>query len=253
MPPERFIPCIRTVYRLNGGFFMDSIMGIYIPDGYYLMARKESWIDHQPPYTREIFRYFIRMANHTDSKTLKKGQLLCTYNKIIAALSWFVGYRKMAYKKHQCENAMKQLKRAGMIATAKTTRGMIVTVCNYETYQTPKNYESRNHKRLPKAATEPQTTDTINKNVKNLKKKKAFTPPTLKEVQDYIKEKGYSVDGEKFFRFFTESEPKWVDSRGNKVRSWKQKIITWDGRNGRNSKSTKQDFREQESKYGQTI
>ncbi len=149
----------------------------YIHEGYYIMARKESWIDHQPPYTREIFRYFIRMATHADSKEgkIKRGQLLCTYSGIIEALSWYVGYRKMTYKKHQCENATKQLKKAAMIATKRTTRGMIVTVCNYGTYQTPQNYESHSHSPPPKAGTEPEQSRTINKKDKNVKNDKKKT------------------------------------------------------------------------------
>lgn len=34
-----------------------------------------------------------------------------------------------------------------------------------------------------------------------------------------------SVDSKAFYDFFTEGN--WVDSKGNKVKSWKQKILTW--------------------------
>lgn len=68
-------------------------------------------------------------------------------------------------------------------------------------------------------------------------KRVCFVPPTLKEVGDYIREKGYSVDPKLFYDFFTTGEPKWVDSNGKPVRNWKQKIITW---HGRRSKSTSQ-------------
>jgi hypothetical protein len=61
-------------------------------------------------------------------------------------------------------------------------------------------------------------------------KRKGFAPPTFLEVQAYIKEKGYDVDPKKFYDYFSESG--WVDSAGKKVRSWKQKIITWSGRRG---------------------
>ena len=63
-----------------------------------------------------------------------------------------------------------------------------------------------------------------------VKGRERFVPPTLEEVQKYITEKGYKVDGKKFMEYFSESG--WVDSKGNKVRNWKQKIITWSG--GRN-------------------
>jgi hypothetical protein len=59
-------------------------------------------------------------------------------------------------------------------------------------------------------------------------KQKRFKKPTLEEVEDYIHEKGLSVDAEKFFNYFSEGD--WTDSSGKKVKNWKQKLITWDGR-----------------------
>ena len=56
-----------------------------------------------------------------------------------------------------------------------------------------------------------------------------FIPPTLLEVQSYITEKGYGLDAKVFFEFFDASG--WVDGKGNKVRNWKQKVITWNSRN----------------------
>lgn len=53
-----------------------------------------------------------------------------------------------------------------------------------------------------------------------------FIAPTLLEIQNYCKERKNSVDAKKFYDYFTESG--WVDSKGNKVKSWKQKIITWE-------------------------
>lgn len=57
------------------------------------------------------------------------------------------------------------------------------------------------------------------------KKPKGFTAPTLDEVRAYCEEKGLSVDPKAFLDYFTESN--WVDSKGNKVRNWKQKLLTW--------------------------
>lgn len=57
--------------------------------------------------------------------------------------------------------------------------------------------------------------------------KKRFVPPTLEEVQKYCKERNNNVDPKKFFDYFSASD--WIDSKGNPVRNWKQKIITWEG------------------------
>jgi len=57
------------------------------------------------------------------------------------------------------------------------------------------------------------------------KKPKGFTAPALEEVKAYCEEKGLSVDPKAFLDYFTESN--WIDSKGNKVRNWKQKLLTW--------------------------
>lgn len=55
--------------------------------------------------------------------------------------------------------------------------------------------------------------------------KKKFTPPVLQEIEDYIREKGLLVDPRFFLNFFEAGD--WHDSRGNAVKSWKQKLWTW--------------------------
>lgn len=69
------------------------------------------------------------------------------------------------------------------------------------------------------------TSNNIKNNIKGGRTFKAFQPPSLDEVQEYIKEKKYNVDAKKFIDYFEAND--WTDSKGNKVKSWKQKIITW--------------------------
>lgn len=57
-------------------------------------------------------------------------------------------------------------------------------------------------------------------------KRKPFSPPTLAEVQEYCRERKNNVDPQKFYDYFTAAD--WYDSKGKKVASWKQKIITWE-------------------------
>lgn len=57
---------------------------------------------------------------------------------------------------------------------------------------------------------------------------KHFKPPTIEEVRAYIIEKKlFSVDAQEFIDYFEDGEPKWHDSTGKPVRSWKQKLRTW--------------------------
>ena len=68
------------------------------------------------------------------------------------------------------------------------------------------------------------TNKTANKD--NGAKRKRFTPPTLEEIRAYCIERKNNVDPQKFYDYFTASD--WYDSKGKKVVSWKQKIITWE-------------------------
>ena len=61
--------------------------------------------------------------------------------------------------------------------------------------------------------------------INNKNNNNKYKIPTLEEIQEYIKEKNMNVDGETFYNYFTTSN--WIDSKGNKVKNWKQKLITW--------------------------
>lgn len=75
--------------------------------------------------------------------------------------------------------------------------------------------------------------------------RKPFVPPTLEEVEAYCRQRNSPVDPKVFFEYFDAGH--WIDSEGKPVTSWKQKLITWEGRerngkpvSGNAQKSTKQ-------------
>jgi hypothetical protein len=121
-----------------------------IDGGYYIKARQvqQSNISKAPPHIREIWDWLILHANYSDQdsggRTIERGSLFTSYEEILEGLAWYIGFRKCKYTKHQCETAMKYLVKHGMVTTARTTRGTIVTVCNYNRFQDPSNYENHN-------------------------------------------------------------------------------------------------------------
>lgn len=162
-----------------------------IKGGYYIKARKikDSDIAHAPPHVREIWDYLIRKANHSDKKaygeTLKRGQVLTSYDEIREDLHWMVGWRKQRYTKSQCEIAMKFLRKGvgkhARITTRKTTRGLVVTILNYSFYQNPKNYENYKesyNENYNENDNKSQPHDTIDKNGKNEKNDKKKDKPS---------------------------------------------------------------------------
>ena len=52
-----------------------------------------------------------------------------------------------------------------------------------------------------------------------------FLKPTVEEIGDYCREKNLSVNPQAFFDYFEAGD--WKDAKGNKVKNWKQKILTW--------------------------
>lgn len=56
-----------------------------------------------------------------------------------------------------------------------------------------------------------------------------YKAPTLEEIKQYCEERNNNVDYQKFYDYYSIS--KWKDKDGKQVKNWKQKIITWEGRN----------------------
>lgn len=68
-----------------------------------------------------------------------------------------------------------------------------------------------------------ESIDSINKQENKETKNKVFTPPILSDVISYFVENGYTEQSaEKAFRYYNDAG--WKDSKGNKVKNWKQKM-----------------------------
>ena len=112
----------------------------------------------------------------------------------------------------------------------------------YENPQTENPYTENPNTDKPNAENPPQLNTKESSTKKSNTKKsntKRFTPPTLEEVEKYCQERKNNVDPKKFFDYFNASD--WIDGKGNPVRNWKQKIITWEsyGRNDTNGNNDK--------------
>lgn len=69
--------------------------------------------------------------------------------------------------------------------------------------------------------------DSVNGIIKKETKKTNadFIPPILSEVVEYFKKNGYSETGaRKAFEYYSTAD--WVDSKGTKVKNWKQKMLS---------------------------
>ena len=220
-----------------------------INGGYFIKARciKGSAIYKAPPYIREIWDYLLREANHTDKKyngyIIKRGQLFRSYKDIRDDLSWKVGYRTERYNENQMKMGMRYLKKQLMITLLKQPRGNIITICNYDFFQNPKNYEATSEATDETTNGQPmgnQGVLSINKNdnkvnkEKKINKRKTFIPDNYKLTEKHIKyanDKNIKTGIEDIFEGFCINHKK----RGTKFvcwyaawQNWIRNKIKWD-------------------------
>nr|DAM07020.1 MAG TPA: replisome organizer [Caudoviricetes sp.] len=154
-----------------------------IPGGYILLSRKliESEIWRKPPLYLKVWIYLLSKAQHSDYKSLKRGQLWTTYEEIMDGCAWRVGarlekpnkdeiYRILTFLRKPDEGGHERDTKATAITTTKATRGMLIIIENYDYYQTHSNYENDSESDDEKATKEVRTRqerDTINKNDNN--------------------------------------------------------------------------------------
>lgn len=129
----------------------------------------------------------------------------------------------------QCRIAMQKLENSGEAARKGATKGQLVTLTKWEKLQ--KNETERASNRAAKGQQKGRERATTKeyKEVEEGKeeKKGRFAPPSLLEVQNEIKEKGYSINAESFIAFY-ESKG-WMIGK-NKMKSWTAALVTWNKR-----------------------
>lgn len=73
-------------------------------------------------------------------------------------------------------------------------------------------------------------------NKKEIYKERKFKKPTIEEIKEYIDAKKLNINPYSFYEYFEVGN--WKDSKGNQVKNWKQKLLTWDNYSNNKSKRT---------------
>jgi hypothetical protein len=115
-----------------------------IPGGYFIIARKllDSGLMDKPPLYIKLWLWMLSKAFWKDGETLMRGQFITSIEAMRDAMIYQVGYRQMRPTRDEIRSPYEAFMKATMITTTKTTRGMIITICNYDTYQDFKSYEA---------------------------------------------------------------------------------------------------------------
>ena len=203
-----------------------------LESGYVRLYRSFlTWEWYTDSNTKDLFLHLILTANWEPKKwkgiTVERGQRV--YSRASLA-------KEMRLSERNIRTALNHLISTGEVTNQTTPQYSIITIKNYDLYQqaTSETTNDRPATDQPPTSDRPQLKkDKESKNDKKAIKRtyRAFTPPTIDDVIAYCKERGSSIDPEKFFDYFDAGG--WIDSRGNQVKNWKQKIITWEGREKR--------------------
>lgn len=190
------------------------------------------WIDENEPerFTRgQAWIDLLLFANHREKKIryndgfkiIKRGQFLTSKRKLAERWMW---------NRRTVDRFFDLLVKDEMVSVEYTTKHTLVTIINYD------NYQSSEVESAPQSAPQstpqdtPQSTprSSTNKNDKNVKNEKnvknVFKKPSLEEVKAYIEEKGYSIDAERFINYYESNG--WMVGR-NKMKNWKAAVSNW--------------------------
>lgn len=134
----------------------------------------------------------------------------------------------------QIQTALKHLENEGLIKTGNYNKSTYDRTLWYAFDTQGKSIMQKSKMEVPKKENGlvenvepiPDINTNINTNNKENIKRKIFKKPTLEEVKQYCIERKNNVDAQKFIDYYEANN--WTDSKGNKVKSWKQKVITWE-------------------------
>lgn len=119
----------------------------HIPGGYILLSRKVvDSFEGRPAWQLKLWIWMLVQANHAHPKAgqkLQRGQLLATLGDLQHAARHRVGNRVWQPSISAVSRFIRRRAERKAIATRNAKRGWIITICNYDHYQTAANYERK--------------------------------------------------------------------------------------------------------------
>jgi hypothetical protein len=195
----------------------------------------------------------LMVVNYEEKKVLiDKVKYVCKRGQSMLSLDSWVKEFGDGWTKDKVRTFLRLLKEDGMITTTALRRTTLLTVCKYEEYQDnsaldptqnqpqslPQNPSQSPSQSLPQNPSQSPSHSPPTKEGEEIQERKeeekksrkktsapVFSPPTLDEVKEYFSQNGYTVAAAiKAYNFYNVAS--WVDSKGNKVRNWKQRMIS---------------------------
>jgi hypothetical protein len=180
-------------------------MSDYIKGGATVWARQT--IDseiffYKPDKWFKMWFFVVNKVNYRDTKLFKRGSNLITYQEIM-------NYSKAT--KGQVDKFIRFIKKNEMASTRKTTRGMVLTVLNYDKYQGLENYRVDTQDDL-RSKPGRNGVDTINNNDNNINNIKTISPEVKTSAPPILQIPLISKNGD---------NPKFYPIYQNEIDEWK--------------------------------
>jgi hypothetical protein len=188
-------------------------------DGWISLHRKMvEWEWYSDINVCRLFIHCLLKANHKTKKWQGNKIERGTFITSLKTLSHETGLSMQ-----QVRGCIAKLESTGEINKRTTTVNTWITITKYEKYQ-KKNKPTTNDQQTDNKPITTTNNDNNDNNDNNyVADSKKFTAPSKDQVIEYFKENGYSPDaGAKAFEYYNVAD--WKDSKGSKVKNWKQKM-----------------------------
>lgn len=196
---------------------------------YRKLMENEIW--EKPSWWLKVWIYMLIRVNFEDTKRFVKGSAFISYDEIYLACK----LDKEGIKKKAIQNVISWSTERQMLRTNKSTRGLTITILNYEIYQGDDEGVKDNNKDNLRTI-KGQSKDTIGEELRiknkeyikekiNKKENGTNIPPELDEVKKYLADKKSNVDAERFYNFYASKG--WFIGK-NKMRNWHSAVATWE-------------------------
>lgn len=161
-------------------------------------------------------------CNDDDLRLLAaKGYIIPFDSSVVVITDWNINntlkndrYHPTIYVEEKAKLTADNNGRLVLTGSAEPTRNQNVSMSEPEHNTTKHNTTKHNLNKADKAAKPPRAT--------------RFTPPSLEEVQDYCREKGYQIDAECFVSYYGANG--WRVGR-NPMKSWESAVRMWAAKN----------------------
>lgn len=165
-----------------------------------------------------LFIHLLLSANHEDGKwrgiPVKRGQLITGLNTL---------KKETGISIQTLRTCLTRLQKTGEIGKQSNNKLTVITITNYESYQTD---ERKPNKQPNKLLTSNQQATNNKQELKNKKNKKNIDIPSWDDFRVFGVEKKPKVDkGELKLKYESWVENDWKDGKDNPIKNWRSKLL----------------------------